>query len=237
MTWFRPEMGPPGPKTTLDEKIRVLASASPLIVVILVSIGGIYLGVFTPVEAAGIGAFLISGMALAGGFMKPGDFVPVLVDSARTTAMLFFIVIGASVFGPFLALTHIPESLAQGLATLDLGRYGVLCAILATYIVLGTFLESFAMLVITTPIVFPIITGLGFDPIWFGVLVVIVVEMGLITPPVGLNVFVVKGVAADVPMGIIFAGVLPFWIAMLLCLALLVIFPAISLYLPSTMFN
>ncbi len=234
---LRPEAGPPGAATTLPQKLRALAWAAPLIGVILVSVGGIYLGIFTPAEASGIGAFLVSAVALLGGLLKPREFVPVLVDSARTTAMLFFIVIGASVFGPFLSLTRIPAGIADALAALELGRYATLIAILGLFVLLGTFLETFSMLVIAMPIVFPVIKQLGFDPIWFGVLVVITVEMGLITPPVGLNVFVVKGIAADVPMSEIVAGITPFFAAMLVALAILVAFPAISLFLPNSMFR
>jgi TRAP-type C4-dicarboxylate transport system permease large subunit len=151
------------------------------------------------------------------------------------TAMLFLIVIGAHIFGPFLALTHIPETLALELRNFGLGPYATLMFILIGYIILGMFFDGLAMLVVTMPVVFPIITGLGFDPIWFGVVCVIVIEMGLITPPVGLNVFVVKGVSSGVPMATIFRGVLPFWFAMAICLLLLVIFPQIALFLPATM--
>ncbi len=237
ITLLQPQAGPRGLKTTLAGKLRALAWASPLIGVILISVGGIYLGVFTPVEASGVGAFMVSALALLGRFMKPRELIPVLVDSARTTAMLFFIVIGASVFGPFLSLSRIPSALGELLAALQFGPTGTLLAMLALFIVLGTFLETFSMLVIAVPIVFPVVKQMGLDPIWFGVLVVIVVEMGLITPPVGMNVFVVKGVAAEVPMGQIFAGIVPFFFAMLVGLAILVAFPAISLYLPNTMFR
>ena len=237
VTRARPELGPPGPRLSPAERWRALAGATPLLFVIAVSVGGIYLGVFTPVEASGVGAFLVCAFALGTRLLSPRALVPVLLDSARTTAMLFFIVIGASVFGPFLSLTRIPAELAEALAALELGRYGTLAAVLALFIVLGTFLETFSMLVIAIPIVFPVVKALGFDTVWFGVLVVVVVEMGLITPPVGLNVFVVKGVVPDVPMAEIFRGVAPFFAAMLLGLVLLVTFPAISLLLPNTMFR
>jgi tripartite ATP-independent transporter DctM subunit len=236
-TRVRPELGPPGPKLTFEERWRALAGAVPLLVVIALSVGGIYLGVFTPAEASGVGAFLVCAYALAARRLTPRALVPVLLDSARTTAMLFFIVIGASVFGPFLSLTRIPASVAELLAALELGRYGTLTVVLALFIVLGTFLETFSILVIAIPIIFPIVKALGFDPVWFGVLVVIVVEMGLITPPVGLNVFVVKAIVPEVPMLEVFLGVLPFFLAMLAGLALIVAFPDIALLLPNTMFK
>ena len=155
----------------------------------------------------------------------------------RTTATSFLILIGAHIFIPFMALSGIPRDLAAFLIGLNLGDMGVLVVILAAYIVLGTFLEGFAILVLTLPIVFPLIVELGFNPIWFGVIMVIVLEMGLISPPVGVNVFVVKGIAEDVPMREIFVGILPFWLAMIVALAVLVVVPDIALVLPNTMFN
>ena len=235
VTQLKPSEGPAGPKSTGSEKLWATLRSLPLIGVILVSIGGIYLGVFTPVEAAGVGATLVSVMALATGAVRISKLPDILLETVTMTAMLYLIIIGAHVFGPFLALTHIPETLALQLQSFGLGPYGTLLLILIGYIILGMFFDGLAMLVVTMPVVYPIITGLGFDPIWFGVICVIVIEMGLITPPVGINVFVVKGVAANVPMGTIFRGVLPFWFAMAACLALLVAFPEIALFLPNQM--
>lgn len=235
VTQLKPSEGPAGPKTTGSEKLWASLRSLPLIGVILVSIGGIYLGVFTPVEAAGVGATLVSVMALGTGAVRISKLPDILLETVTMTAMLYLIIIGAHVFGPFLALTHIPETLALQLQSFGLGPYGTLLLILIGYIILGMFFDGLAMLVVTMPVVYPIITGLGFDPIWFGVICVIVIEMGLITPPVGINVFVVKGVAANVPMGTIFRGVLPFWFAMAACLALLVVFPDIALFLPNQM--
>ena len=235
VTFLNPDEGPAGPKSSGAEKLTATLKSLPLIAVILISIGGIYLGVFTPVEAAGIGAALVTVMALSTGAVRFGQVPSILIETVTMTGMLFMIVIGAHVFGPFLALTHIPETLAIELQNFGLGPYGTLLLVLIGYIILGMFFDGLAMLVVTMPVVFPIITGAGFDPIWFGVICVIVIEMGLITPPVGINVFVVKGVAQDVPMGTIFKGVAPFWLAMAVCLALLVAFPQIALYLPETM--
>ena len=235
ITLFKPDEGPAGPISSMAEKRGASVSALPLISVIPVSIGGIYLGVFTPVEAAGVGAFMVTVLAVVTGKLKFGHFPEILIETVTMTAMLYLINIGEHVFGPFLALTHIPETLANGLESLGLGKYGTLLLILIAYIILGMFFDGLAMLVVTLPVVFPIITGLGFDPIWFGVIAVIVIEMGLITPPVGINVFVVKGVAADVPMSTIFRGVFPFWLAMAACLLLLVLFPQIALFLPEQM--
>ena len=202
---------------------------------ILVSIGGIYLGVFTPVEAAGVGATLVTILALGTGSVKLNALPEVLLETVSMTAMLYLIIIGAHVFGPFLALTHIPETLSLELRELGLGPYATLFLILVGFVLLGMFFDGLAMLVVTMPVVFPIVSGLGFDPIWFGVICVIVIEMGLITPPVGINVFVVKGVASGVPMSTIFRGVFPFWFAMAACLLILILFPEIALYLPRQM--
>ena len=234
-TTLYPDQGPPGPVTSMHEKCWASFRSLPLVLVILVSIGGIYLGLFTPVEAAGIGASLVTLLAFVTGAVSLRQLPGILLETVSTTAMLYLIVIGAHVFGPFLALTHIPETLAVGLKEMGLGTYSTLLLILLGYIILGMFFDGLAMLVVTLPVVYPIITGLGFDPIWFGVVAVVVIEMGLITPPVGINVFVVKGVAQDVPMATIFRGVLPFWFAMAVCLALLVAFPQIALYLPAQM--
>ena len=235
ITSINPDQGPAGPRTSSRDKLLAIWGALPLLGVIFASIGGIYLGVFTPVEAASIGAALIMLLALGSRRLSVRHIPAILLDTVTMTAMLYLIIIGAHVFGPFLALTHIPATLATFLQELGLGPYGTLLLILMGYIILGMFFDGLAMLVITLPVVYPIVTGLGFDPIWFGVIAVIVIEMGLITPPVGINVFVVKGVADGVPMATIFRGVSPFWCAMAVCLLLLVLFPEIALYLPSQM--
>lgn len=232
-----PAAGPRGEHVAVAQRFRLLARATPLLAVIVISIGGIYLGVFTPVEASGIGAGLILVFALAGRTLDLAGLRRAVMETVRTSAMLYMIVIGANVLNPFLALTGVPDGLGAGLAALGLGAYGTLMVILLSYVVLGMFLDGLAMLVITVPIYFPIVTGLGFDPIWFGVVAVIVIEMGMITPPVGLNVFVVRNVAKDVALGTVFRGVLPFLAAMVVCLALIVAFPQIALLIPNSMYD
>ena len=189
-------------------------------------------------SAAGVIGFTILAMVVAAArrTLDRHSIRTVLLQTMRTTALSFLILIGAHIFSPFLALSQIPQELGELLLGLEIGRFGVLLIILAAYIVMGTFLEGFAMLVLTLPIIFPLITELGFDPIWFGVVVVIVLEMGLISPPVGVNVFVVKGIAPDVPMRSIFVGILPFWLAMGVCLVLLILAPEIATFLPNRMF-
>ncbi len=234
-TRINPDLGPAGPGVPMAEKFKSLGQASAMIVIVVVTIGGIYGGLFTPTEAAGVGAMLSFLLALVRGKINKASLSDVWLQTMRTTGLVFLILIGAHIFNPFLALTHIPSDLASLLSGADIPPMGIMLILMAAYIVLGSFLEGFAMLVLTLPIVHPLIISLGFDPIWFGVMIVIVIEIGLITPPVGVNVFVVKGIAGDVPLKTIFAGVIPFWIAMIVCIGLLMAFPEIALFLPETM--
>jgi tripartite ATP-independent transporter DctM subunit len=237
VTKLWPDLGPAGPKTEFAERLRSLWRATAMVSIVLITIGGIYAGVFTPVEAAGVGAFLALAVAAYRRTLNSESVKFIVLQTLRTTATVFMILIGAHVFVPFMALSEIPSDLVGFLTGLDVGNLGILLIILATYIVLGTFLEGIAMLVLTLPIVYPLILDMGLSPIWFGVVAVIVLEMGLISPPVGVNVFVVKGIAPDVPMNTIFRGIWPFWIAMGVCLAILVAFPEIALFLPDSMFD
>jgi tripartite ATP-independent transporter DctM subunit len=237
ITRIKPELGPVGPESTFLAKIKSLKKASTMMIIVVATIGGIYMGVFTPVEAAGVGAMLAFGVALYRKSLDRDKLSFVILQTLQTTATVFMILIGAHVFIPFMALTHIPADMVSFLVNLDVGKTGVIILILVTYIFLGTFLEGLAMLVLTLPVAFEVITQLGMSPIWFGIVVVIVLEMGLISPPVGVNVFVVKSVAQDVPMGKIFRGIWPFWIAMGVCLVILVAFPEIATFLPNTMFD
>ncbi len=234
-TRFQPELGPPGPVASRQERVRTLGQSGPMIGIVAASIGGIYLGIFTPVEAAAVGAFLCLAYALWRRSLGGGTLATVLLDTVKTTSFVFLILIGAFVFGPFLALSGLPDHLAKAVAGLEVPRIVILIVIIAIYTVLGMFLEGFSILVLTLPIVIPIMEALHYDLIWWGVIMVIVLEMGLISPPVGINVFVVKGLVPQVPMGQIFRGILPFWTAMLLCIAILVAFPEIALVIPNTM--
>jgi len=236
-TRFQPELGPPGPPASWQERARTLGQSGPMIGIVAASIGGIYLGVFTPVEAAAVGAFLCLAYALWRRSLGGGTLATVLLETVKTTSFVFLILIGAFVFGPFLALSGLPDYIAKAVAGLEVPRIVILIALIAIYTVLGMFLEGFSILVLTLPIVVPIMQALQYDLIWWGVIMVIVLEMGLISPPVGINVFVVKGLVPHVPMGQIFRGIFPFWIAMLLCICLLVAFPEIALVIPNTMFG
>lgn len=237
ITWRNPKAGPSGEIVPFKEKLQLSAKSAPLLGVIIISIGGIYVGAFTPVEASGIGAILVLIFALVQRKLRFDTFRDAVFDTLKTSAMLYTIVIGANVLNPFFAVTHIPETLGQGLQGLDWGAYGTLFIILLAYIIMGMFMDGLSMLVVSIPIVFPVIQQLGFDPIWFGVVVVIVIEMGMITPPVGLNVFVVRAVARNVPLTTIFSGVTPFLLAMIVGLLLIIVFPQIALFIPQSMYR
>ncbi|MFN3274240.1 MAG: TRAP transporter large permease [Paracoccus sp. (in: a-proteobacteria)] len=230
-----PRMGPRGPATSMAEKTRAVLNALPIIVLTLLTIGGIYGGFFSPVEAAGVGAGAVILAGFATRTLSVGQLWRASRDSIVTTAAVMLILIAAHIFNPFLALSHIPDFVKEVITAAQLGPIGTLVIILMIYMVLGAFLEGFAMLVLTLPIFVPIVSGMGIDLIWFGVLVVLTLEMGLISPPVGINVFIVKSVAPKVPLGQIFVGVAPFWVAMLITLAILIAVPQLSLYLPGTM--
>jgi len=232
-----PRAGPRGEAMSWRARLKASSSSAPLLAVIVLSIGGIYAGVFTPVEASAIGAALVVLIAFGMRAIGPRGLWDAVLETVKTSAMLYMIMVGANVLNPFLAMTDLPRALGSTLTGFGLGSYGTLVLILLTYVVLGMFLDGLAMLVLTVPMFFPVVTGLGFDPIWFGVVVVIVIEMGMITPPVGLNVFVVKTAAQDVPMATIFRGVTPFLLAMLVGLALIILVPQIALLLPNSMFG
>ncbi|MEQ9814894.1 MAG: TRAP transporter large permease [Azospirillaceae bacterium] len=232
---INPKLGPAGPRTTLAEKARAMTGATPILLVIVLTIGGIYGGLFSPVEAAAVGAGLVILIGILMRRLTPRVFWNAAKSSVVTTATVMLILIAAHMMNPFLALSQIPQEFGAFLADLSLPPLAVLALILAAYLVLGCFLEGFAMLVLSLPIFIPVIHQLGIDPIWFGVLVVLTLEMGLISPPVGVNVFIVKSVAPGVPLGRIFAGVMPFWLAMLVTLVILMLFPDIALLLPNTM--
>jgi tripartite ATP-independent transporter DctM subunit len=231
---LRPELAPAGERVPFTGRMQALGGTGALLAVVFIVIGGIYAGVFTTTEAAAVGAFLTFLHGLWTRRLTLSRFFTALLDTIKTTSMVFFILIGAHFFSPFLALTRIPSNISTWIGELAIPALAILLIILLIYLILGCFMEGFAMLVLTLPIVFPIITELGYDPIWFGIIIVLVVEMGLISPPVGMNVFVVKGVAPDVPLTSIFRGIFPFLGAMAVCVGLLIAFPDIALFLPET---
>jgi tripartite ATP-independent transporter DctM subunit len=237
---MNPLLGPRGEKSNLKQRLVSLKDTWGVLALFLLVIGGIYVGIFTPTEAAGVGAFgallFALGMSVLG--KRPftwRNFVDSLLDTGKTTAMVFVILIGANILGYFLAITRLPFALSDFVAGLAVNRYIVFSIIILVYLFLGAIMSSMAMIVLTVPILFPVITALGFDPIWFGIIIVRVVEIGQITPPVGINVFIMQGIAKDIPMYDIFQGIVPFLIADILHVALLIAVPGIALFLPSLM--
>ena len=221
----------------IRRRLGALARAGWIIGIIVLTIGGIYAGVFSAIEAAGIGAALALVVTVIRGAAGWGNVKLVVDQTLRSTGTVFLILFGAFVFKTFVGFTGLAVALAAWVTAQGFGATEVVVAILAGYIVLGTFLEGFAILVLTVPLVQPILTALGVDLIWFGVLLVLVLEMALISPPVGINVFVVKGIAEGVPLGTIFRGIWPFWCAMLVCVILVLLIPGLALLLPDTMFG
>jgi C4-dicarboxylate transporter, DctM subunit len=232
---LRPGFLPKGKRSLWQDRFAALREIwAPLLLFIFV-IGGLYGGLFTPTEAGGMGAggaFLIGVLS---GRLARADIRRSLLQATRTAAAVFTILIGALLFGYFLTITQTPQKVTEFLTTLGLGRYGVLALIMLMYLVLGCLMDAMAMIILTVPIIFPVVTALGFDPIWFGVIIVMTVELGLIHPPVGMNVFVIKSVVPDVNFTTIFVGVLPFIITDLIRLVILIAFPIIALWLPSRM--
>ena len=234
LTRLRPELGPPGPRTTTTEKLFALLKTWEVIVLFLLVIGGIYVGLFTPTEAAGIGAFFTLLFSLLRRKMTWKKFTGSLADTMQTTGMLFLIVLGAMILGYFFSITRLPYELSSAVSALPVNRYVILSMILLVVLVLGCLMDSLAIVLLTVPVFYPLIIDLGFNPIWFGILVVRVTEMGLITPPVGLNVFIIKGIT-NVPMETVFKGVFPFLLADFLQIVLMIMFPQIILFLPNLM--
>jgi C4-dicarboxylate transporter, DctM subunit len=235
MTRLDPKLGPPAERSPVSVRISALRSVWGTAALFLLVIGGLYIGVFSPTEAASVGAI---GALMLGIINRRFNFQLLsssLIDTVKTTAMIFTVLIGAILFNNFLILASVPNLISDWISGLPLGRTAILMVILLMYLVLGCVLDSLAMVLLTIPIVFPIIKALDYDPVWFGIIVVMVVELGLITPPIGMNVFVIKGIARDVPLETIFRGVMPFVVAQVVLILLLVAFPQIALWLPSTM--
>ncbi|MDE2300806.1 MAG: TRAP transporter large permease subunit, partial [Burkholderiales bacterium] len=232
---LRPGFLPAGQPRPWPERLAALKLVwAPLTLFVFV-IGGLYGGFFTPTEAGGVGA---SGAYLLGvlrGKLNRANTREALLQATRTAAAVFTVLIGALLFGYFLTITQAPQQLTAFLTGLGVGRYGVLALIMLMYLVLGCLMDAMAMIILTVPIIFPVITALGFDPIWFGIVIVMTVELGLIHPPVGMNVFVIKSVVKDVSFTTIFKGVLPFVATDILRLVILIAFPVIALWLPHRM--
>jgi tripartite ATP-independent transporter DctM subunit len=233
-----PQAGPVRPRASGREMVHAFLETWPVALIFLTVIGGIYLGVFTPTEGAAVGAFGTGALAYWKGQLRFKSFIECVADSAVFTAMIFLILLGAEFFNSFLALSRMPAEASELIRTSGLAPLAVLAVIVVTYILLGCVMDSLAMILLTVPIFWPIIAGLDFGmpvddlKIWFGIITLIVVEVGLITPPVGLNVFIINSMAKDVPMRDSFTGVLPFLASDMVRIVLLIAFPILTLWLP-----
>ena len=234
-TWRDPGAGPPGQRTGWRERWRAVRDVWAVAALFVFVMGGIYGGLFTATEGAGMGAFGAMTFALWRRALGWRTLYAALLESARTTAMLFMILIGALIFAEFVNITTMPGDLKDFVTRFDVHPTLVMLAICGIYVVLGTAMEELSMVLLTLPVFFPVVVHLGFDPVWFGIVIVCVVEIGLISPPVGMNLFVLKTLLPDVTTGTVFRGVLPFFWADVLRLAVLVVFPWLALWLPSLM--
>jgi tripartite ATP-independent transporter DctM subunit len=235
MVWRDPAAGPPGERTDWPERWRALKGITAITALFIFSIGGIFVGIFTATEGAGVGAFVSMVFALWRRTLSWRTLYLALVESARTTSMLFLILIGALMFGEFVNITSMPGDLLRFVNQFSAHPVLVVAAIMAIYVILGTAMEELSMILLTLPVFFPVIVHLGLDPIWFGILIICVVEIGLISPPVGMNLFVLSALIPEVSTRTVFRGVMPFVAVDCVRLAILVAFPIISTWLPGLM--
>ena len=234
ITTLNPMAGPAGPKTTLKEKIASLKYTWPMVALFLLVLGGIYGGVFTPTEAGAIGAFGAFVVSVIMKRLTIRKFFDGVLEAGQTTAFIMLLIIGAYILMKFLAVSKLTILLGETVANLPIPPMAVFAAIMGLYVILGMFLDIMSAVILTIPVLFPVVVSLGFDPLWYGVMLVIVIEMGLVTPPVGMDAFVLSGVTG-IPLATIFRGVAPFLLAAIFCIILLAVFPQIVLWLPNTM--
>ncbi|MEW6668658.1 MAG: TRAP transporter large permease [Thermodesulfobacteriota bacterium] len=230
-----PGLGPGGPGAGLREKIVSLKNTWIVLFLFIAIIGSLYMGICTPTEAAAVGAFLAFVFGAAKRRFTWKSVRATFQDTVRSTSMLMIIFAGATIMSHFLAVTRLPTMLANVVVAMEVNRFLILGLILFIYVILGCLMDPGSMLLLTIPTFYPVIVALHFDPIWFGVLVAVMTEVGCITPPVGLNVFVIHGIAPDVPMYTIFRGIIPFLVTNAVLIAVLILFPPLALLLPSTM--
>ncbi|MEC7489964.1 MAG: TRAP transporter large permease [Pseudomonadota bacterium] len=235
ITKINPELGPPGDELPWRERFQALSGIWGMLLLFLIVMGGIYGGIFTPTEAAGIGAFGAFVIALGRRRLTLRITLDALAETGRTTAMLLALLIGSLLFANFINVARVPNDIADWFAGMDVAPLTVVVICIAVYILLGCILESISMMLLTVPVFYPVMQTLGLDLIWFGIVVVVVIEISLITPPIGLNVFVLKSTLPEVPLTNIFRGVLPFIAADIVRITLIVAIPSISLFLPGLM--
>jgi C4-dicarboxylate transporter DctM subunit len=231
--WRYPHILPRGPLHSWRERFKTLSGLWAVVVLFLFVLGGMYFGIFTVNEAAGTGAVGTLLIGIARGQLGPKEIKAALIDSLRVSSAIMMIVVGAFLFGYFLTITQFTQKAVTFLTSLPIGAYGVLALVMIGYFVLGAVMDELAMILLTVPIVFPVMVQLGFDPIWFGVIIVMAVTFGLVCPPVGMNVFVINSIARDIPLGKIYRGTYPFIAVDIVRLVILCAFPGLSLWLPS----
>jgi tripartite ATP-independent transporter DctM subunit len=232
---LQPELAPRGPRTTFREKMASLAGLIETLILFTLVMGGLFLGIFTPTEAGAIGAMGTLVIAVARRNISVKGLVGALVETTRISCMVLVIVAGATIFGHFLAVTRIPFDVANWVTGFNLPSAVIMALIIGVYLVGGCFIDALAFIMLTVPIFYPVIVSMGYDPLWFGVIIVLVTQIGVITPPVGVNVYVVSGVARTVPLEVIFKGVIPMLIALVAGVMLMIPFPQIALFLPGLM--
>ena len=235
LTRYRPEYGPPGERLSWARRIDSLRHVWPVALLFLLVLGGIYFGIFTPTEAAGIGAFGAFIISLARKAFNLSQLFYLVLKTIQTSAMLFVILVGALLFANFVTVVGLPNMLETWISQLNISPALVLLQILLIYLVMGCIMESTGLVLLTVPIFFPVIVSLGIDPIWFGIFVLVAVEVGLITPPIGMNVFVVKSMLPDVAVTSIYKGIIPFLSGDVVRISLFMLFPQIVLFLPELM--
>lgn len=235
LTWRNPELGPAAERSSWAERLSAFKDVWAVAVLFVVVMGGIYGGVFTTTEGAGVGAFGAFLIALLRGSLNFKITLDILTESARTTGMLFMILVGALVFANFMNFTSMPNDLKNLVSSYNISPLTVMVFICAIYIILGAAMEELSIVLLTLPVFFPLVVSLGFDPVWFGIIIVLVVMIGLISPPVGMNMFVVRNMLPELSTMTVFKGVLPFVYTLIAVLALLVAFPEIALFLPQAL--
>lgn len=230
---LRPDMAPRIARQGFKQRIKSLGGLVEVMILFVLVMGGLFAGVFTPTEAGAVGALGGLLIPLVRGNLSWRGFLEALFSSVRTTCMILMIVAGATVFGHFLAVTTIPSTLSAWAVSLPLPPWAIMLVVMFFFFIGGCFMDALGMILLTIPIFYPVAVGLGYDPIWFGVVIVLVTELGVITPPVGINVYVVSGIARDVPLEVIFKGAFPFVLTLVAYLVIMILFPQIALFLPS----
>lgn len=234
-TRMKPQLAPRGPKSSFKDKMASLSGLVETILLFILVMGGLFGGVFTPTEAGAVGAFGTLIIAVVRRNITFSGFVQSLFETTRISCMILVIVAGATIFGHFLAITRIPFDIANWVAGFDLPSFAIMGLIILVFLIGGCFIDALALIMLIVPIFYPVVTSLGFNPLWFGVVIVLVTQIGVITPPVGINVYVVKSVAWDVPLHVIFKGVVPLLMALVVGTLLMIPFPQLALFLPSLM--